>query len=429
MIEIAIVADDLTGAADTAAAFSAGLPVNQLMAHARLGKARLASGLQLLSLYTNSRELAPAITYKRHFKVFTELRQMKIRWIYKKIDSSLRGNLGAEIDAALDALGMDFSVVAPAYPSLGRTTQNGVHLIHGIPVGQSEAACDPTSPVRLSDLSQIVASQSRYPVEHISTRHMTDSGTIAARMDRLIKKGIRHITFDAVNEDHLDKLLDMVLARSGKKALLVGSAGLAERLATKILPPVPGEPLSPPVIRRPRLLVCGSASIQTRRQTEHLVQAGSYRLVELEAGFLANLKLPVAPGLLSGALDQALQLPVAGLVVRITAPPQKKNRPSNLTAPAAMVIQGLGIYVARLMPALKPCGLFLSGGDTASEVLTAIGGRALCVKRSLMPGIIEAEIVGGNMHMLPVYTKAGAFGQTDDLSKLDSYWNQTMRRT
>ena len=425
MIEIGIVADDLTGAADTTAVFSHSMPDNQLIAHGQLGKVNPASDLKLLSIYTNSRELEPSISYKRHFEVFTKLRQMNIRWIYKKVDSSLRGNIGAEIDAALDALGMDFSVVAPAYPSLGRTTQNGVHLIHGVPVGQSEVACDPTSPVRLSELPEITARHSRYPVEHISMQRMTDANIIAAEMDRHLKNGIRHITFDAVNEDHLDKLLEAVLSRKGKKALLVGSAGLAERLAAKILPSVPVEDRQSLVIRRPRLLVCGSASIQTRWQTEHLVDTKSYHLVELEAEFLTQLKQPVAESLLSEILTQVMRPSVPGLVVRI-AP---RNERSDLTAKAAMVMHGLGLYVARLLPALKPCGLFLSGGDTASEILTAIDGRALCVKRTLMPGIIESEIVGGNMHGLPLYTKAGAFGQPDDLSKLDSYWNKTMRRT
>lgn len=428
MIEIAIIADDLTGAADTAAAFSPGMPANQLIAHKRLGKADLPSELKLLSIYTNSRGLAPTKAYQRLFKTCTELRQMEIGWIYKKIDSSLRGNAGAEIDAALDALGLDFSVVAPAYPSLGRTTQNGVHLINGIPVGESEVACDPTSPVRLSGLSEIVASQSRYPVEHISAQYMHDGDTIAAEMDRLIKKGIRHITFDAVNEDHLDKLLDANFSRRGKKALLVGSAGLAERLATRILPPVPIEHRQPPAIGRPRLLACGSASIQTRRQTEHLVNTRSYRLAELEAEFLRKLQSPVSPELLSETLTKAMQQSVCGLVVRI-APPRNEDMPSNMTGTAERVMHGFGLYIAQLLPALKPACLFLTGGDTASEVMTAAGFNALCVKRSLMPGIIEAEMVGGNMHALPIYTKAGAFGQTDDLVNLDNYWNETMRIT
>ncbi len=419
MIKLVIVADDLTGAADTAAAFAPRLPGNRLAAHEALGRADLPAGLEMLAVYTDSRALPVAKAYARLRAACARLRSLDPGLVYKKLDSSLRGNTGAELDAALDALGLDYSLVAPAYPALGRLTRGGVHLVHGRPVGESEAARDPVSPVRLSRLPEIVGSQSRYPVAHVSQDHLADPAVLAGEIGRLVQAGARHVTLDAVDESQLDRILEASVAGGGR-VLLAGSAGLAERLAARLFPlPARREPACGP--GRPRLLVCGTASAHTREQLDRLAAARDYLVQELDPGLLAGLAEHQAAGLAAACLADPALRGRDGLIVRVGAGSGAPGR-------AERIVLGLGGVTAHLLPALQPACLFLSGGDTASAVLTALEAEALRVKGPVLPGTIESVLVGGPHGGLPVYTKAGAFGGPDTLVELDRLWDDPSRR-
>ena len=70
------------------------------------------------------------------------------RLVYKKLDSTLRGNVAAELAAAFGAAGRERAIVAPAFPAAGRTTVGGTQLVHGVPVDETEMRDDPQTPVR-----------------------------------------------------------------------------------------------------------------------------------------------------------------------------------------------------------------------------------------------------------------------------------------
>jgi uncharacterized protein YgbK (DUF1537 family) len=73
-----------------------------------------------------------------------------VRLIYKKTDSTLRGNIGAELTALAAAFPGSRVVYVPAYPRMGRTVRRGTLLVHGVPVHETEFARDPLNPVRQS---------------------------------------------------------------------------------------------------------------------------------------------------------------------------------------------------------------------------------------------------------------------------------------
>src|SRR4051795_5587820 len=142
---VGVVADDLTGAADggvqlaragyrTAVAFH-GAPI-----------ARDGSGLDALVLDTDSRALATDSARARVRDAARAVAAAPI--VLKKIDSTLRGHVGAEVAAALEASGRRVAIVAPAFPAAGRTTEGGVQRLDGEPVHRTRFAHDPVSPVR-----------------------------------------------------------------------------------------------------------------------------------------------------------------------------------------------------------------------------------------------------------------------------------------
>ena len=137
----AIIADDLTGAGDAGVQFAAaGLRTRTLRDD---WTPESLAGAEVVVVDTASRGLAAEQAYRRVAAAAARLQAAATQVVYKKIDSTLRGPLGAEIDAVLDACGLNLALVCPAYPANGRTLQDGVLLVGGIPVAETPAAADP----------------------------------------------------------------------------------------------------------------------------------------------------------------------------------------------------------------------------------------------------------------------------------------------
>ncbi len=135
MLEWAVIADDLTGAADTGVQF---LPVCApvfLVDHRRLDAVALrAAAPAALTVFTNSRALPAGDARRAAAAAGRAIRRLGPARVYKKIDSALRGNIGTELEGVMEALELPLSFIAPAFPDQGRTTVGGIHCIHGVPV-------------------------------------------------------------------------------------------------------------------------------------------------------------------------------------------------------------------------------------------------------------------------------------------------------
>jgi len=235
MNQIVIIADDLTGAADSAVQFCPFFEDTTLISYQHLERilepnspsSASPSSARATALYTNSRAMGADAAYHRLVAVAQGLAKKQPLWIYKKIDSCMRGNIGSESDALLDELDYEVTFITPAFPEMGRTTENDIHRVQGIPLDQSEISRDPITPVKESHLSRIVQSHSKYPVGHVALKYLdgTDTG-LQEKIDRHILRGVRHIVFDATSKYHLDRIAQLVYSFPGK-VLGVGSAGLA----------------------------------------------------------------------------------------------------------------------------------------------------------------------------------------------------------
>ena len=136
MVEIAIIADDLTGAADTGVQFCPYFSDTILTSYSNLPSDSvgvLSSSLEALSVYTNSRSMKTILARDRLCAVARQLLMHQPKQIYKKIDSCLRSNLGVEVEAIMDEMKYELSFIAPAFSRMGRTTFHDAHLIDGTP--------------------------------------------------------------------------------------------------------------------------------------------------------------------------------------------------------------------------------------------------------------------------------------------------------
>ncbi len=143
MLEVLAIADDLTGALEVGAKFSArGLPA---LVTTRDGT-EFDTPVGVID--TESRHLSAADAEQCVFERAT----IPARWIYKKTDSTLRGNIAAELRALVRRYGPARVAYVGPYPSLGRTVRDGILYVKGIPVSDTEFGRDPLNPVRDSRL-------------------------------------------------------------------------------------------------------------------------------------------------------------------------------------------------------------------------------------------------------------------------------------
>lgn len=392
--QILIVADDLTGAADTGACFAArGLATVIPLAGAAIPDA------DAIVLSTETRDLAgedaTRIVTAAVSRWLTAGGGASPRWIYKKIDSALRGNLHDEVLATMAASGEDRVLVAPAFPAEGRTTVGGRQFVDGLPLADS-----PFGGGRAQSDVVAVFSREGSPARSLVLPTLRDQPAAIAAILETESSGI--LVADAATEDDL-----LALARATSLTslrLLCGTAGFARALAETL----PLHPASSPetVAGRgggPVLVVAGSQNEATLRQVEAMARMGTpiVRFTRAALDGMESIDGAVREVEAHLAAGKAAVLTTAGL-----APSPLGG--AAVTARLAEVVVAPGI--ARAIG-----GVVLTGGDVAAAVLAALGAAAFRLGGEIAPGQPWGLLQGGTLPGLPVATKAGSFGDDDAL--------------
>jgi uncharacterized protein YgbK (DUF1537 family) len=154
---ILVIADDLTGANDAGVQFAVAGIRSVVFANHHLE--RLPEACPAVVINTESRHIPAVPAAERVRKIGLMGMQAGVRCFYKKTDSTLRGNIGAELEALLSATGAAGIPFVPALPDLGRTTREGIHYVHGVPIGETAFARDPLNPIRHSRVADVLAPQ------------------------------------------------------------------------------------------------------------------------------------------------------------------------------------------------------------------------------------------------------------------------------
>jgi uncharacterized protein YgbK (DUF1537 family) len=348
-----ILADDLTGAGDTAArCYSAGLPATIAL---RPPHPPLAAGATAFT--SDSRHLPPTAAAAAVRAAVLTVATEPVIW-YKKIDSTLRGNLGAEIDALLDTLGRSMAIICPAFPAQRRVLCDGALIIG-----------DAAYPDR--HLPSLLADQSHRPVAAIPL-DIVRSGALAEH----IAAAAGLLVVDALTDDDLAAIVEAA-AHARPDALLCGSAGMVRPLAERLARPLVEPARRAVATDGPFLFAIGSGSPQAHRQMAALASA-----------------MPE--------------------IVLLHQPPPVPGAPLDGPEARALAEQFADAVVARASE-LRPAMLLLSGGDTAQTVLGRLGVAMLEVRAELLPGVPLArgvDAAGRNWH---IALKPGSQGDDDAL--------------
>jgi len=413
VLRLGIIADDLTGATDTGVQL--GRKGLDTLVALDLNKIFPA---EVLVIDTESRSDSPELAYRKAQKAAVNLRAIGVDLIYKKIDSTLRGNVGYELSAIMDELKIDMALVAPAMPTYGRTTKGGYHLVNGIPLDKTEYALDPFQPIVSSHIPSLFQLQTEQKVTEINLSSIR-KGSIELRREigQLRGRGNNILVCDAISQSDL-KIIAEAVMQTPPFPLLCGSAGLARELAEFSEEfrswgnfDASSRPLTPR-FNSPVLIIAGSYSKTTLEQIEYVLDRLDARLVKFEVGSSIE---PI--------IKQALaNIEKGNEVIVSSCYPQPPSSDKLLDREIRLSVGiGLGKIGLMILEQANISGLVLTGGETANHVLRALGTSALKIREEVLPGIPLVQTWGGNFEGLPVITKAGGFGRKEALLKIISY--------
>jgi uncharacterized protein YgbK (DUF1537 family) len=384
MPTIAVIADDLTGAADAGVQFvRAGYRTAVLFSESEV----LADDLDAVSFDTDSRTMPAGFAAKRVLEAAHAAREARI--VYKKLDSTLRGNVAAELAAALGGTRRERAIVAPAFPAAGRTTVGGTQRVHGVPVDETEMANDPHTPVRVAHVPSLLA-DAFSSVGALSVENLADPQCVRRALEES-----ECVVADAERDEDLEALIRAV--PDPARVLWAGSAGLALALASVYPGPCTGEAGVQRARVRPALVVVGSLSGVAREQVRRLV--GEYGEMAIPVGGGATDAVQEAVG----AAREAL----AGGTCAVVHSPEERSGSGE------SVLGSLAEVVVRLSEEELFEGLVLTGGATAVEVAQRLGASGIRLEGEVEAGVPVGVLIGPRPY--PVVTKAGGFGGPDTL--------------
>lgn len=391
-----IIADDLTGALDGAAAWGPYCRTRVFLD----SDAGSTAGTEVVAIDTNTRHRAPEEAAAVVAKETANARQLSSSAArYKKIDSILRGNTAVEIAAAFHAFSSEVlnasAMIAPAFPEMGRTVFGGVVRVDHQPL-----------PDRAGNLSeQLRAAGLR--VALIDLAVVRRGGADIRRVyETYLAQGAEAIVIDAETGADLSSI-DEAYAGLKKPTLLVGSAGLLRVAAQRAISNASPTNCQTKPVSGHSVIVVGSYSEQARAQCASL-RASGVASVMLSPPFTEDRQQAAACDLTRHLTDSdALLCPNPKIVV-------EPDRAAAITTALAATIRRV---LATRCPSTKPTALILSGGETARAVLKAAGVDSLDVSGEIEPGVVRSS-AGDRLGGLTIVTKAGAFGDTGTLERI-----------
>jgi D-threonate/D-erythronate kinase len=403
-VDVAIIADDLTGAADSGVQLArSGYRTVVVFRGASVPSG---NDLDAVAVDTDSRALPDGFAAKRVVETGHAVREARI--VYKKIDSTLRGPIGAELAAALAATHRKNVLIAPAFPSAGRETRGGTQLVHGEPVHETDLSNDPVTPVLESHIPSLIA----HAFGNVVALSVTEVRNGAPVRDALESDDC--VVADAESDADLEALVRAVPDPSS--ILWAGSAGLVRALgeiypgAHNGVPPGAFAPASGV------LAVVGSVNEVAREQLRRLAEEPGVAMVYLDTAAVLSGSYKDTVGEAAEAVRAALSSDQGAALCSVVGEEEDsalRGESVSRNEVSERVSDALAEIVAELSPEDLFDALILTGGDTAVRVARALGATGILLEGEIEAGVPVGTLVGPRPYR--VVTKAGGFGGPDTL--------------
>lgn len=430
-----IIADDLTGANDTALQFfKQGCKTRVVIdctfdfASYKRTLPDCANSCNIWAMSTESRNIDKKEAVNRVAKVCAKLQNaLEIQNFYKKIDSTLRGNTGLEIIALLEAANKDVAVVVPAYIEEGRTTIGAYQLLNGVPIERTQCALDPLSPIYDSYIPNIIKKDLNPElfelIDTIGFDIVTKgAGPITLKINELAQAGKKIIVVDAMSTVDLEQIA-LAIDKSSFEILPCASAGLAQAINKITRPDNNNEALEKNFKNIPRLIISGSATQLTKKQIEKLKEEKeifSYDLTiddvlkEIDISKLQDIvqKLNEGHDIIIHASNINDKIDDEELTNKLIDASIAKDELS------ATITDFLAELTRRINAMCDDFILITLGGETSFKCAFAIQSIFLEILDAILPAVPLCKDKNGRY----MVTKSGNFGSIDTLVNIINYF-------
>ncbi len=414
MVKYVIVADDLTGSNATCSLLKkVGLRAASIF---QLPKKRVEE-MDVISYSTDSRGITKEEAYERVKRAVNVLKGDEVLLYNKRIDSTLRGNIGAEMDAMLEQLEEDrIAVVVPAYPDSGRIVVNKIMLVNGTLLENSDAGRDPKTPIHTSCVEELIKKQTKY------TSHYFNLETIAKEEKSLLReiqeqgKKNRILIFDAVTNEDIIKIA-RVVSQSDFKIITVDPGPFTMYYAKELQ--------KKNHLDKKILMVIGSATETTKKQIEYILQQEDIFLEKmnpknffLEKERKQEIQRVVSmmkKGIESYDLfllttspignDEKLNLQEIANEMKMTIEEISKIISNTLTEAAALVLEETQKFE----------GIYSSGGDITVALLEKLETIGVEIKEEVIPLTAYGRFIEGKFPNMKLVSKGGMVGREDTI--------------
>lgn len=426
---IGIVADDLTGANDTALQFfikGSNTEIifdtdENIQNHPNVGT---------FALTTESRNIDAKEAAQKVWEGAKKLKEnLSVEYFYKKIDSTLRGNIAVETLAMLDAIGYDAAVIAPAFIREGRITIGGYQLLKGVPIERTDAARDSYAPIYDSYIPDILKKQVNESFyDSIATIQLNvvakGAGPITSKLNELVSGGKKLIVIDAVSAIDLEQIV-LAITKSQYNILPVGSAGLANALGNVWLPEDNIEHIQKIIPKLPKLILSGSKNSMTTAQINKLLlddDINNVYSIDLKLqDILSNDSDAMAERIIHNFGKDNIVIAHVSKIQDETQEEKGKERLIDEGITKEMLASMITDYLANIAQKVKKmseCILITIGGETSYKCTNAVNCEYLQVVDSILPAI--SLCMDSNAGF--IVTKSGNMGSITALVDIVNYF-------
>lgn len=424
-MKIGIVADDLTGANATGVLLNKqGFTSATVVQTTDLN---LSSEMNALCIDTDSRYAPDKVVIDKVSKATKHFLKWGAQIISKRIDSTIRGKIGLEIDTVLSELGENsVAVVVGAFPESGRICSGGYLLVDGVPVQETDVAKDPQQGIHSSYIPGVIANQSQHFVGYIGLDQvLAKDGALFNSLSAQIKQENRIIVIDAVRDEDIDAIAHAMAQVKEATLVPVDPGPLTAAYATAYFDQF--------VERKKVIVTVGSVTSISKKQLAYVERKTSTKPVIVSAERLATLSTWEAE--VKACSKEAIKriddndvlvittVTESGKVVDLTKLAEEQNTTGSDLA--KKITDGLAQVTRNVMKETKHDiqGCFTSGGDVTASLCSVTNSSGILLEDEVFPLAAFGRLMGGDFPEQPIITKGGLIGDEKAIYKCIKYFN------
>ncbi|WP_099203644.1 four-carbon acid sugar kinase family protein [Miniphocaeibacter massiliensis] len=407
-----MIADDLTGAnANCSLMKKIGLNSASVL---DINSYEEEENIQAIAVTTDSRSMFKNESYDVVKKAMEKFNKNKVNLFNKRIDSTMRGNIGVEIEAMLDSLGEDYMAIAvPVYPATGRIVVNGIMLVNGNLLLNTDAGKDTKSPVDSSNVEDILKKQFNRKIKSI---YLEDVQKGKEHLEKILREEYDNKTklliFDGVTDKDLENIANAAI-NSKVNYFSVDPGPFTSKIAEINLSTT--ETFSKVI------MTVGSVTDISIEQIKELIFTYPVNILKVDALRLAtleNYKEEIEKSIVEG--EKLLKEEDYLLITTTPYNPnekrldlQKVSKDTGMSVDdiAVMISRGLGVITSELLKKdFSFAGVFSSGGDVTVQLTKELKANMIEIKEEIIPLAAYGRLIGGELPGLRIISKGGMVG-------------------